>query len=216
MPPSFGCVRWLSAAVLIVALAGCSQPDATVEVRVCGDVEVPRQVDSIRVSLLDADRQTREQGVVELLKCPAGRVVGLPVALSLSPIEGAGFLQVQGLKEGEVVAESERTVELSQDADQFVQLPLTRACVGVVSCPLGQTCLQGSCRVAPPADEELRCTSDETGGTMPDAGTMDSNGDAGLPGDTGPAEPRSLCPNDAGASSDAADGSFQKGNGTRG
>ncbi|MFB6374389.1 MAG: hypothetical protein ABEN55_15010 [Bradymonadaceae bacterium] len=226
MPTPAGRRTWpLAAIALLLAVAGCSRPDPTIEVAVCGDVPVPRRIDSIRVTLLDSDRQVRQQGVVELLMCPAGRVRSLPVALSLSPIEGTGYIQVQGLKEGKVVIEIEKKAELTRESGLSVRLPLTRACLGVLSCPVGQTCVQGACRVAPPADRELRCQSEETSDMMRDTGIDTTGRDAGPSPDAGgantstepdPGAPRSLCPDDTGTSSDTADGADNDGGGSRG
>lgn len=225
MPPTDPRHTWsFLPALALLTLAACSQPEHEVDVQICGDVAVPYQIDSIRVSLLDADRQTRDEGVVELLACPSGTVKELPVALTFSPIAGQAYLRVQGLKNGREVVTIENQIELTRESDVAVRLPLTRACVGVSSCPLGQTCVQGACEVTPPADRDLRCQSDETPDTMPDTGVTDATArdagpspDAGSSTDPEEVDPRTLCPNyDAGTNSDAGDDATDDGSASRG
>jgi hypothetical protein len=215
-------------AVALATIAGCEDPEPALEVSVCGDLQVPRQMDAVRVSLLGPDRTTREEGVIELLKCPAGDVEQLPIRTSFAPPDGEGWIVVQGLSRGAVVARVESRLETEADESIEIRLPLTESCLGAFSCPAGQTCLQGECRVAPVAGEtdSLLCESRQTADTLPDAAsdtgdvagdtatasTMDATtGDAGSPldataGDTGSFDPRTLCPGyEPEEDSDAAD-----------
>jgi hypothetical protein len=60
------CVRPLILAVGLAALSGCHS-DPRIEIEVCGNLDVPEQIDAIRLSVLDDALTEVESGVIELL-----------------------------------------------------------------------------------------------------------------------------------------------------
>ena len=206
---------WVILAVAVLASSGCGEETAELRVEICGDIDVPRKVDALRISLLDEERETRRAGIIDLLHCPGGRVDRLPLTTSLQPIEGTAWIVVQGLREGTVVSRRERRTQLQPDSSKKVRVALTKNCMGVLGCPLGQTCVQGKCELTPRDESDpLRCASGRSGGNMSDASSESTDAGAGR-ADTGasrdagePAgkdfDPKSLCPGyDAGSPSDA-------------
>lgn len=181
-------------------------------VQLCGDAPVPQQVDAVRITLLDAQREVRRERVVELLQCPEGTVRRLPHSVDFDPFDGEAWGVVQGLKEGVEVLHYERRVTLTADEPASLSLALNDDCLGV-TCPLGQTCIGGRCTRAPyEANSQTVCASAKPGGTVPDAGDASDtaadtapndrldtgsapDADVGGDADTGPTfNPRTLCP----------------------
>lgn len=80
----------------------------------------------------------------------------LPVIASLKTRGGSGYLRVQALLEGVEVARFERQVP-DFDAVSTVDMPLTKECYGRYNCALGQTCVDGECRVAPMTTDPPSC-----------------------------------------------------------
>lgn len=181
------------AAAFACAGGGCAGPaEATVEI--CGDLEVPGQLDAIRLTVRDDRALVVSDGVIELLQCPEGEILArLPVSRSFT---GAGVfsIEAQGLKRGVVVIDARDTLDTG--ATRKGLLLLAQACLGV-ECPDGQGCGAlgdcvalpiragaDSCAAAHPADGG----SAGDGGAASDAGTGDA-GDAGWcdpPGQGGP------------------------------
>jgi len=207
----------------LVLSVGCSDDQPRVRVEVCGDADVPRRLDGLRVSLLDADREPRREAVIELLECPEAEVSFLPQSVSFRPFDGRAWAAVQGLDDGRPVARFERRLELNSEESTSVQLALNRDCRGV-SCPPGQTCIGGDCELAPRSPSTpTRCESGRENDTLPDSGDpsdtdveMDADGmgtddvgpdasgaDVGGRADTGPPPALRLCPGaDTGSAGD--------------
>lgn len=191
---------WLMALVMSTlpyALMGCGRAEGDVEIEVCSDASVPDQIDSIRVSVLDAERQELVAGVRDLVVCPEDRLLTLPQTIVFDGVDAPdAWVVVQGLRDDVVVARFERRVALSTQESEFVRLGLTAACLGV-TCPLGQTCVDGTCEVAPRAEPEGVC------GEQPDPPEMGEEMDMQMPpamdmgmpdmGEMGPPPPK-YCP----------------------
>lgn len=159
------------------AVAGCQNPEPEVEVRVCGDVDVPREIDTLRVSLLGSDREPRREAVLELLECPEAEVHRLPQSISFRPFDGRAWAVVKGLRDGRPELRFERRLDLNGDTSTSVRLAANRDCLGV-SCPEGQTCIGGECELAPRSGSPpSSCESAESDGTISDTGAeMDGSG----------------------------------------
>ena len=127
-------------------------------VRVCGDLHVPTELDTLRVSILDAERNERRAGVVALLECPGDKLKLLPQTVELGAFDGEAWILVQGLQDGIERIRVERRVRLHGDEATRVVLGLNRDCVGV-SCALGQTCRGGACVLVPWESDDSQCAS---------------------------------------------------------
>jgi hypothetical protein len=167
----------LAAGLAFGLAAACQNPEPNVEMRVCGDVDVPHELDSLRISLLGADRTPRREGVLELVECPEGEVRRLPQSVSFRPFDGRAWAVVEGLREGRPELRFERRLELSADASATIRLAANRDCLGI-ACPEGQTCVGGECELAPRSGSPpASCESAKTDGTLSDAG-VEFDGDA--------------------------------------
>ena len=169
-------------------LSGCPGEPPLLAVSVCGDVSVPDQVDAVRVSVLDANRDEFASGVLQLVECPADRLKNLPQVLEFTPPVGEVRVVAQALKGGVEVARSERSVaDASEGASVTVALQTT--CIGL-TCPIGRTCVDGACELVADANGSPCSSSQVDPG--PDAGTPDPDPepdpipDAGM-GDAGSA-----------------------------
>jgi hypothetical protein len=176
---------WLFVAAL-VGLTACG-PDAEIEMRVCGDLKAPEQIDALRLSILDDEMNELRAGLVELVprEAPTSRkesgekddegdrsadgesadggepespkVRSLPVTGSLPGATGSGYLRVQGLLQGVEVARFDRRVYDLESLEQ-ADMVLKNNCYGRLSCPLGQTCVAKLCQVAPTPSEPPGCS----------------------------------------------------------
>ncbi|MDF1562017.1 MAG: hypothetical protein P1V51_03190 [Deltaproteobacteria bacterium] len=161
---------------LIVLGAGCLSGPA-VSVEVCGDVAVPTEVDTLRLSLSDENGVESYSGVFDLYEFPADGGCPLdPEALpqSFDLREGAGrmWVTVQGLRDQIEVTRVEARIEFPVRGSTDVTVALTSDCLGV-SCAFGQTCVAGLCEIAqfggtPNVCETLQ-PRDPT--TLPDGGS---------------------------------------------
>ena len=139
------------------ALLGCAE-QAELAVTVCGDLVVPEDVDTIRISSRDADGSSSLGGVVELLECPSGQTTQLPIDYVIPAEEGERWIVAQALRDGVEVGRVETRVSAASSGTTSVTLQLARSCLGT-SCPLGQTCLGGTCEITPfAATEPMDCT----------------------------------------------------------
>ena len=182
-------------------LSGCPGEPPLLAVSVCGDVLVPDQVDAVRVSVLDSDRNEFASGVLQLVECPADRLKDLPQVLEFTPPVGEVRVVAQALKGGVEVARSERSVaDASEGASVTVALQVS--CFGL-TCPIGKTCVDGTCELVADANG-VACSSGQAD-PGPDAGApepdpdpdLDPVSDAGM-GDAGSA-PRYCDPESGGA-----------------
>lgn len=140
-------VKRVAFAVALLVLAGCKD-DPIVTVQVCGNVSVPAEVDAVRVSLRDSSYEVVLDGVQEFIQCPAGLVGGLPTSTAFSGQSGDRYIVAEALKDGIVRASVATRLQFPPDDDLTVTLRLTVDCLGK-TCPLGQTCLDGDCKVVP-------------------------------------------------------------------
>lgn len=166
--------------------AGCDESLDQVEVELCGQVDVPAQLDAVRVVILDADRQEVRAGVRELVDCATKTIRPLSQRLSFSlPADDELWFVAQGLRDGVEVMRFERRYRRSA-GESTVKLGLVASCLGL-SCPLGQTCIDGLCEIAPWQDPAGVCTDgaammnvEEMGQAMPvDMGAPQSADDMG-------------------------------------
>ncbi len=145
-------LRRLPAWTLLVLwpIAAACGPDSTVVgVELCGDVQIPEDIDAVRVSILDAERNSVTAGTIELLQCPGSQQLELPQITELEAPIGEVWIVAQGLQEGVSVITSERRLRVEEDGRApEVLLGLTRSCMRV-TCALGQTCIDGTCDDAP-------------------------------------------------------------------
>ncbi len=162
--------------------SACKDPSAALSVRVCGALEVPREVDALRIVVLNEDRSEASAGVSELgaptspdMSTDGGSFdatpppedagagprdgcvqVEHPVALevTLAPGDGRGWVQVVALRGGVEVARAE--VRHGTERAPSVVVALERACLGA-ACPLGQTCAAGTCVQVPQGGDPAAC-----------------------------------------------------------
>lgn len=158
------------AAAWAALAAGCGGDDAReVAVRVCGELQVPHEVDAVRVRVLDEDRAVVSDGVDELW--PAGADAGPPSAnplctpdpdaprigldLEVRPGAGDGWIEAIALRDGVEVA---RSVVRTDGSTTAAVLGFPAVCLGV-GCPDGQTCIDGACVLAPVGGAATACRS---------------------------------------------------------
>jgi hypothetical protein len=167
-------------------------------VRVCSDLDVPTELDAVRVTTLDGEHQRQTfAGVVGLINCEAGRVQSLPIEYDATPGLAPFWIVVEGLSKGIVIVTVEARVSRPIGNGETVVVPvsLRRDCRRVL-CPLGQTCLEGTCQVTPYHDEAPQaCISPP----LPDVPAVADAGqpDPPDPPDAGPTDvppvPDALC-----------------------
>ncbi len=157
---TFGGTSRATARLALVGLAfgllACGA-DGGEPLRLCGDLAVPSDVDALRVSVLDETQASEHfSAVIELLECPAERLTQLPLDFEVPKITANSWLRVQGLAGGAEVLRVE--LRAGPDPDRArIAVALTRQCLGR-ACPVGQTCLDGACVIAPEAgDARLSC-----------------------------------------------------------
>lgn len=180
------------AALISLAMMACDDTSGQLQVELCGDVLIPQDVDSVRVSILDHERQEVRAGVQELVDCPNMRALPITQRINFSAYDDTELWVVaQGLRQGVEIMRFERRYRPNQEdqPDGPITLGLTRACLGVF-CPLGQTCVQGRCELAPFTDPSSLCKSSVTPdgadmGMMPDQGPAPEASDMGQGGDMG-------------------------------
>ncbi|MCB9735848.1 MAG: hypothetical protein H6745_24950 [Deltaproteobacteria bacterium] len=200
-------------ALLGVALLACAGDDAD-RLRVCGDLRVPGDADAVRVALLDEALEGEVwSGVHPLLTCsPRGSLEQLPVEIALPPRREARWLRVSALADGEEILVADWRVARGQSLDGVV-VSLDARCVDT-RCPRGQSCLAGTCALAPTAgddggscatapsdaadttdggDADASVVSDASGAPEADTTEASDAADASPDADATPAED-ALCP----------------------
>jgi len=165
---------------LLFAIAGCGS-ESQIAFRICGKLDVPEQLDALRISVLDqelteqnfalielTEREMVAEGDIENSKAEdagddqsasrdsSSTMRSLPVVASLGAQGGSGYVRVQALLKGVEVARFDRQVP-DLDAISGVDMPLTEKCYGRYNCALGQTCVKGDCVVAPFAIDPPTC-----------------------------------------------------------
>ncbi len=168
--------------------AGCfSGP--SVEVEVCGDVRVPSEVDTLRLSLSDENGVESYSGVFSLYDFPAdgGCTVdpaALPQTFELREGSGQMWVTIQGLRDQIEVTRVEARVEFPVRGSTDVVMALTSDCLGI-SCPFGQTCVAGLCEIAQFGGNPDRCENLQPR-DPPDGGSTSCSVTTGGGGDGGP------------------------------
>lgn len=169
--------------VALLGLVACDDTSGQLQVQLCGDVLIPQEVDSVRVSVLEANRQEVRSGVQELVDCTQLRALPLSRRINFTSYDDSELWVVaQGLRQGVEIMRFERRYRPSQE-QEVVELGLTRACLGIF-CPLGQTCIQGLCEQAPFTSPSSLCKSAAAPngadmGAMPDQGAPPEPADMG-------------------------------------
>jgi hypothetical protein len=148
---------WLLSSLCL--LSACVAEPAKYDVEVCGDVQIPRDVDAFRVVVLDSELERElASGAEDLVTCPGDVPVDLPRTTSFEAVDGDVWIRLQGLRQGVVVTSFDRRVRATED-DVEVVVGMTRACLGIM-CPKGQTCYDGVCRAAEFTSDRAVCQSD--------------------------------------------------------
>ncbi len=169
--PRHGSIQLVAA---LLAAVAC-QPADEIELYVCGDLQTPDQIDALRLSVLDDSLNELRAAVVELVprEAPASESEpegegdradaaepeeprSLPITAHLPAVGGTGYLRVQGLLQGVEVARFDLRVYDLENLER-AELVLKRNCYGRLSCPLGQTCVEKRCQVAPTPEESPGC-----------------------------------------------------------
>jgi len=155
----FACSAGLVA--LGLGLGGCLG-ESTLDFHICGDPVVPGDIDAVRMSVLDQDMRERHAAVLELVDPDTGDVLdSLPLTASIPSGIGLGWARIEALKDGvETIVFARRVADL--EAQGTVSMPLNLLCQGVLTCPLGQTCMEnengeGECQLAPSANDPPGC-----------------------------------------------------------
>lgn len=164
----------LLGAVALPATA-CSSDPAKTTIELCGDLDVPEDIEAVRVEIRDQNGKTLRQGVRELWSCPGPSLKRLPQKLEFAAVSGDVFVVVQGLKDSAPVTSAELRTKLSGNDQATVSL--TKSCMGA-RCAAGETCVDGQCElIALAARAVSRCPSDRP--QRADAGDVGDAGDAG-------------------------------------
>jgi hypothetical protein len=179
-------------AVGIWSLVGCGNSPRVVA-HLCGDVNIPGDIDAVRLSLQDETDQEMASGVVQLFKpeqegiplgqentetdggpgevlCPKGEVQELPVDFELYNGAGTVWVIAQGLRDQVEVMRSIVRAQFPISGPEHVYLGLQSSCLGAF-CAYGQTCVDGKCEVAIFNGDENICP----GGTGPTRPVTDAD-----------------------------------------
>lgn len=143
-------LRFPFVALLLLVLPACSD-EITLDVRVCGDLEVPTDLDSLVFAV--EDDMLAEVSNERLLLADEGP---LGLSVELTTVEPSGYVSVASGLGNRPVGRSTRHLTSFENAGR-IDLVLSRACYGAVSCSDGQTCNAGACVIAPENDEAPRC-----------------------------------------------------------
>ena len=148
---------------LIIALitTGCFADAPSFNVRVCGDVRIPQDVDAYRIVVFDENlSQELRSGAEDLVSCPGDQIRDLPRSSSFESVSGGSWVRLQGLKNGIVVTTFDRRVRAAEDTDVDITMGMTRACIGA-SCAKGLTCYDGVCQAAKFDSDDSVCKGSE-------------------------------------------------------
>ena len=163
-------LRPIGLALLCCLMVGCFDDGAQLTVEVCGDVEIPQEIDTYRVVVYDAERDKIERsGARELLKCSDDgeeSIISLPDVFDFPSVPPDAWIVLEGQRNGSPVMSFERRIRAEEGDEVSVKMGLTRSCLGI-NCPLGQTCFgDGKCAIIEFDDDRATCKSVE--GTQPD------------------------------------------------
>ena len=140
-------VRWVA---VLVALCACSADPTQVILVVDTDMNVPSELDAVRITVVGPD------GEIQSTEGPL--VLGDPRTLAQThtggPL-GPFRATVQGLLAGIPVVTRHATFDFQRERRLALSMTLRRACRGV-ACGAEETCADGGCRSVVVAPEELR------------------------------------------------------------
>ncbi|MEZ4459892.1 MAG: hypothetical protein R3E66_09215 [bacterium] len=132
--------------ILLLMVVGCVPGDPTFNVTVCGDVEIPGDVDAYRIVIYDADLNDEVvSGGEDLVTCPGDVVRSLPRRSEFTAVAGETWVRVQGLKQGVVRTTFDRRVRAEDGEDVSIRVGMTRACWGSIA-PKAKHALTGHVR----------------------------------------------------------------------
>lgn len=167
---------------------GCTSDDEPVAIRVCGDVQVPQQIDALRVVVLDESGTEIRSGVRSLLECPEDVVRPLPQRFEFQTTPDRGIVVAEGLSDEVVIARAR--VRANFNAGDTIDIAVNASCIGA-QCPSDKTCIDGMCEFIPSADSDLlgcgsAAPSTDTGTDAADTEPNDTGaGDVGDADDAG-------------------------------
>lgn len=184
--------RHLGVLVVCTALlAGCGN-GPRVHLHVCGDIRVPKDVDALGITLLDAAGNQVYNGSQDLFTaaaadggsaagdggvadggapptdggtCTTGQAQDLPLSFDLRLGHGDMWVIVQGFEQGAPVIEVEGRVRFPTQGAADVTVGLTRDCLGV-HCAYGQTCVKGTCQITAFGGTPSSCTGQGSTGKI--------------------------------------------------
>ncbi len=173
----FGPLRALLAALVVAIVGGCREAPATqLLVWVGSDLIVDSELPRIELSITDAaGSQVFSQQSFKLFPTPRPAAFTLPLSFGVVPINDDDTRRVRVILRAAVQGDRPREIELTAITGflphRKLVLPmyLERACVGVLSCPDGQTCVHGTCTNA---NVEPSTLHDVTDTTTSDASTL--------------------------------------------
>lgn len=148
--------RWaLGLAGGVALIAGCREVPATqLLVVVDSDLAVDRELNRVTVSVTDPSGQNLySQRDFRLLPTARPAAYALPISFGVVPIEGDAARRVRVIVEART-ADTGRRIELTAlagflpDRKLLLTMFLERACVGVDTCGVNETCVAGRCQSA--------------------------------------------------------------------
>lgn len=181
----------MAAALALTACPG----DPYVRVHVCGDVQIPGQIDALRLTLFDETQQELFSAVRELFvpgegdpadagtadagptdggegedggACTPGTAQPLPRTFDLHAGRGQMWLVVEGLLDGVAVVRADARVEQPVRGVAVVSVGLQPDCLGV-RCAYGQTCAEARCQIAVFGGDPDACAGAPPDGTPVEA-----------------------------------------------
>ncbi|MEM9068919.1 MAG: hypothetical protein AAGE52_10450 [Myxococcota bacterium] len=145
-------VLWIALAPWSLSLASCGSDEPQIALRICGDLAAP-EVDAIQVLVTDTRGVQRLTALAAMAEGPEG--IELPVDAEIPRLDGPGFVSAEARSDGLLVGRF--TVRVPDLATQdMLTFPLTTECL-MFDCPMGQTCIDGDCTMAPLPDRGPSC-----------------------------------------------------------
>lgn len=160
-------------------LLACDE-DRTVEIRICSDAVIPGagiehvvvdgeivelapdaavvagadyslvpEIDTVRVVGRDREFEELNGGAREINSGNNAPLEGFALTIDFPLRDSTRFIEVEGLLNSVKVASYTRAVD-NLDSLHALDMPLTDKCYGT-TCSAGQTCVRGSCKLAPTA-----------------------------------------------------------------
>jgi hypothetical protein len=190
----WGLVCCIALAVLVGS--GCTSDEPDIHIELCGDLEVPRDIDALRVVITDLEGNPVREGVREMWMCPGPRLRQLPQTLAFDPVDQEVFVSVRGLKDGAPVLRSQIRTTLSPNQTRAT-VALTQSCVGA-ACADGETCVDGECELIAFASPKLASCPSGSTSPPPASDAATDAGDTSTP-DVEQGGADYLCPEDTGS-----------------